>query len=479
MSEDEKVKKAQQIYIDPTQGYWGLSKMRQKYRKILDNVYTLQRHKERKARDKRKLFRHIEAKAPFHSVQMDLADLPKLKGPLNQNVRYLLVVIDVFSRYLWIRTLTSRKSLDKEIESVLLEMKRDFGTMPKNITGDNEYATTDNQRLAAKYDFKWWFSDAHEKFRTGIAERVIRTIKNLIKRYNTQNETTRYTDVLPMLVQNYNNTEHRIIRTTPYKAISTGKNYIRQEQKHIPEVDKGESVRVEKYRDRVKTKGDVPYFSKEVYEVMGRDRNRYILKNKQNNQTIRKRYARHQLLPIDEKKVFKGKYAQNVKKNVVPVGYDEQIKENERIIRNKSALKRKGIDLDRIVDKNEREAAKDATIRNKYIEKEKLEKKQQQVENKLEDKQYDKLRYLKNQIAMYKRSPATRGRNHILARKQKELENLKKQMQKKPIQQVRQLNLEPLKNKLRRSARLRNKPRVNYAEQMQSVGKKRKKRRKK
>ena len=49
-------------------------------------------------------------------------------------------------------------------------------------------------------------------------ERFNRTLQRLIYTFNTENETYRYIDALPQLVQTYNNRKHRMIGTTPVIA---------------------------------------------------------------------------------------------------------------------------------------------------------------------------------------------------------------------------------------------------------------------
>ena len=46
-------------------------------------------------------------------------------------------------------------------------------------------------------------------------ERFNRTLQRLIYTFNTENETYRYIDALPQIVQTYNNRKHRMIGTTP------------------------------------------------------------------------------------------------------------------------------------------------------------------------------------------------------------------------------------------------------------------------
>lgn len=319
-------------YLDPKTGYWGKSKMLKKFKgkdgHLLRRMYSLQRHREINAPMKRKLFRYETAPYPFYSVQIDLAFLPKLRSPLNKNVWGFIVVIDVFSRYLWVKTFTTREALHFPLEEVIQQMQEQFGQTPRNMTGDNEFATTRMQALAGKYDFKWYFGDAHEKFRTGIAERVIRTIKNLIKRYVVQNNTTRYIDVLPDLVDNYNNTIHRTIGTTPYKAITTLQRNVTREPRSIPALNENTRVRILENRFAF-TKGDTPYYSKNVYEIVGRDRNRYVLRNINSDIPLSKRYGRHQLYVL-KNDVIQDRYLGKSHKLKDRLGYDKGVKENAR-----------------------------------------------------------------------------------------------------------------------------------------------------
>ena len=239
-------------FNDPSFGLWGKDKMIKKLqsslknshsksqiRRMLGDTYALQRHRVMNLAMKRKLYRHISATSPLQSVQIDLGFLPQLRSPLNNNNIGFIVFIDVFSRYLWVKPLTNRKQMHIKVKEMINEMKRDFGKKPTHMTADNEFATLELQRLVAReLDGRLWLSEPHEKFRTGIVERVIRTLKNLIKRYLTQYNTTKYIDVLPILVKNYNNTVHSFTNVTPEYAIRTGKRNVNWKSKKIPKLKK-------------------------------------------------------------------------------------------------------------------------------------------------------------------------------------------------------------------------------------------------
>ena len=332
------------IYNDPRKGLWGKTKMMAKYRKILNNMYALQRHRETNARMLRKHYRHETAKGRFHSVQVDLAFINT-----SDPIEGLMVVIDVYSRYMWVEPLKNRADLHIPLERVIKRMNTEFGHTPDNMTADNEFATTRLQALAAKYDFKWIFGDAGEKYRTGIVERSIRTLRNLIKRYRTQYDTSKYLDVIDSLIYNYNHTYHRTIRATPAEVMKTGKVNLNYKPREIPELDKGQKVRIQEVRKKGFTKGDVPYYSKDVFKVIGRDLNRYILQDIKNRNKIHKRYGRHQLYKISNIPPIKPQKKDNSS------GYDQGMKNIKKKKRNKNYLKRNNLNLNNIQDPVERE----------------------------------------------------------------------------------------------------------------------------
>ena len=367
-------------FNDPMIGLWGKDKMinklktslgnsysKAKLKRLLADTYALQRHRVMSLPMKQKLYRHIGATRPLQSVQIDLGFLPQLKSPLNNNNIGFIVFIDVFSRYVWVKPLTNRKQMHIKVKEMIYEMKRDFGKKPEHLTADNEFATLELQRLVAKeLDGRLWLAEPHEKFRTGVVERVIRTLKNLIKRYLTQYNTTKYIDVLPTLVHNYNNTIHSTLNVTTSSALRTGKRNIKYPQKRIPKLKKGDKVRILDPRKKGWTKGDVPYYTKDVFTVVGFDRTRYRVTNDNNpNDPRNKRpWGIHQLLKIN--RVITANTNGNheptddpykVKVDIAQ-GYDEGIAQNVRRNRNQSALRRMNIDLNNIIDPKERRQAK-------------------------------------------------------------------------------------------------------------------------
>lgn len=413
------------MYHDTKKGYWGKSKMMKKYKMMLNKVYALQRHREINSKMKKKLFKREGAHRPFYSVQIDLADLPKLQNPYNKNIRYLLVCIDVFSRYMWVKPLTKRKDLHIPLRQLFDEMKRDFKKTPVNMTADNEFRSRQLKALATKYKFRWWYGDREEKFRTGIVERSIRTLKNLIKRYLTQNDTTRYTNILQELVDNYNDTEHTHIRTKPRVAIKTGQSYPKPMKKEIPILRAGDKVRVLEKRKRNFTKGDVPYYSKDLYEILKKDGNKYVVRNMGTGITSKKTYYIHQLLHV--KGVIKAPKKDRV-------GYDEGIEHKEIQARNKRRI---DVDIANIENEEERkQSARDLHYDDEYffhdrpmpknMSDKKLKQKQKQLEKKVDNADREPpIKYEKEIKALEKKIRQNKHRRKYVVRLRRKITKLK------------------------------------------------------
>ena len=441
INESEAIK----MYNNPKQGLWGKTKMLKKYKAMLNKVYALQRHKEVKAKHLKKQYKREGAIRPFFSVQVDLADFPKLQNPLNNNTRYLLICIDVFSRFLWVMPLTTKSKLHIPLRQLFQHMKSKYNKTPQNLTADNEFDTTEIKKLASDYKFRLWYGDPYEKYRTGIVERVIRTIRNLIKRYLTQNDTTKYIDVLPDIVSNYNDTEHGHTHTRPRIALKSGQTFPKPMKHTVPILKAGDFVRVLNKRQRGFDKGDKPYYGKELYEVIKKVGNKYTIRNVQTGNIPRKTYYVHQLLLV--KGVIHDKYA-HAKSD--KIGYDKGIEHKQKQRKNKRKMR--GLDMNNIIDKKERQQiARDLHYDDKdlfhdkplpkNISDKQLDNKRKQLEQKV-DKVIakDKIKQNKN-----KKNNINKSKNNNINKSR--LKNIKKK--KKQIDKIQPL---------RRSTRVRKRP---------------------
>ena len=138
----------------------------------------------------------------------DLVDMQAF-AKFNRGVKYLLAVIDVFSKYGWLIPLK-----DKTGKSVASALKTIFeGRKPEKMWVDKgkEFYNKDVKDLIELYS-----TENEEK--SSVVERWIRTMKEKMWKYFTANSTNVYIDVLPDLVKEYNNTRHSSIKMTLVKA---------------------------------------------------------------------------------------------------------------------------------------------------------------------------------------------------------------------------------------------------------------------
>ena len=156
--------------------------------------------------------------------QMDLASVERF-ARYNDGTRYLLCVIDVFSKRAWVIPLQSKQS-----SVVLNGLKKLFSmtdARPQKIQTDRggEFTARIIQQYLESLSIKF-FTTFNEETKASISERFIRTIMSKISRYLTFNNTYRYLDALPKLVESYNNTYHRTIRTTPNNVTKANEKQI-------------------------------------------------------------------------------------------------------------------------------------------------------------------------------------------------------------------------------------------------------------
>ena len=166
----------------------------------------------------------------------------------NKGVRFLLCVIDIFSKYAWVVPLKDKNgvSIDDAFQNILKQSNK----KPNKIWIDkgSEFYNT---------HFKKWLQDnhivmysTHNEGKSVAAERFIRTRKNKTYKYMTSISKNVYIDKLDDMVNEYNNTYQR---TTKMKPIDVkDKTYINTDKEvnnKDPKFKVGDYVRISKYKN--------------------------------------------------------------------------------------------------------------------------------------------------------------------------------------------------------------------------------------
>lgn len=143
--------------------------------------------------------------------QVDLAEImPYAK--VNKGYKYILVVIDCFSKYLWTLGVKDKSaiSIRNAMHSIFKQSKRN----PKNLQTDmgKEFYNKHCKTLTEKYNINHYSTYTIKK---AIVERVIRALKeNLYKEFSFRGKYVWY-DILENVTNDYNNRKHRTIRMKP------------------------------------------------------------------------------------------------------------------------------------------------------------------------------------------------------------------------------------------------------------------------
>ena len=145
-------------------------------------------------------------KTIYEILAVDLIDMQAFSKD-NNWIKYLLTVIDILSKFVWIVPL-KRKTWQEVAFSRILKERRPSKTW---VDRGLEFYNKDVQKLVDLYS-----TENEEK--SCVIERFNRTIKEKMFKYFSANNTRKYVDVLDLLVDHSNNTIHSSIKMTPKEA---------------------------------------------------------------------------------------------------------------------------------------------------------------------------------------------------------------------------------------------------------------------
>ena len=154
------------------------------------------------------------------TFQADLMDLQRF-ARWNKGYKYLLNIIDVFSRYSFSFPIKTKKpsEIAPFFKQVIDEVK------PKKMwftfDNGNEFKG-DVKKLLVERGAEIHLNDPkslNSKNTVGLIERFNKTVLNKIRKYMTSKDTVKYVDAIPDMIDNYNNTVHSATNRTPYSIL--------------------------------------------------------------------------------------------------------------------------------------------------------------------------------------------------------------------------------------------------------------------
>ena len=195
---------------------------------------------------------------------VDLADMQSLSRQ-NKGIKYLLRVIDLYSKYAFVIPLKDKKGISfiNAFDKIIKQPER----KPNKIWVDQGSEFYNN-------NFKKWLSDnniimysTYNEGKSVVAERFIRTSENKLYKYMTATGKNVYYDVLDDVVNKYNNTKHSTIKMKPIDVGDNNKRvYIDEHNEKDSRFKVGDRVRISKFKN-IFAKGYTPNWSKEIFVV--------------------------------------------------------------------------------------------------------------------------------------------------------------------------------------------------------------------
>lgn len=207
---------------------------------------------------------------------LDLADFQEW-APQNNGFKYALCVVDVFSRYAWVRPLRTKTAA--ECWAALNDIMTSSGRSPRKLWADEggEFVNKTWRAHLAKAGIDLYHT--HGEHKSALAERFIRTLKTSVWRKFTELQSRAWVPLVTALVAAYNGRVHSALRMSPADASKPANEaalwaYQYGDVASPPVVPTafhvGDWVRISRIKGRFE-KGFHPAWSWEVYRVTGVD----------------------------------------------------------------------------------------------------------------------------------------------------------------------------------------------------------------
>ena len=189
----------------------------------------------------------------------------------NSNYKYILTVIDFFSKHSWCYPLKNKKY--NEIINSFKDIFKKSKRKPKMIQSDegSEFTNKQVQKFFNDNNIQWYYT-FNRDIKCSICERYNRTILNKIYKNFTLNNNTIWIKYLNKLVKEYNNSYHRTIKMKPVDASKkSNENIVRKNYNFEIITNKrkfkiGDKVRISLLKNTFE-KGYTSNWSEQIYVI--------------------------------------------------------------------------------------------------------------------------------------------------------------------------------------------------------------------
>ena len=201
---------------------------------------------------------------------LDILDLKDYGPENNRGYRYVLVIIDNFSKFGWTIPLKNKnaQTIKDSFENILMSSKR----KPNLIESDRCKEIYNNifQNFLNKNNIKLY--SRNSSYGAVFAERFNRTIRDLPKKIVFEQGDAKWIDILPTTTKQYNNKVHSSTKLTLIQAslkkneAFVYKNLLDKRNKIKPKYEIGDLVRTADLK-KTFSKGDTTNWSYKLYKI--------------------------------------------------------------------------------------------------------------------------------------------------------------------------------------------------------------------
>ena len=207
----------------------------------------------------------------------DLVDMQEWEAQ-NDGYKYMLNVVDVFSRFAWSEPLKTKSA--KEVLDAFKKIVSEAHKPPIRFWVDQgtEFYNSSMKAYLKKTGTVMYSTFGEHK--VANVERFNRTLKTVMWKEFTRKSTRRWITMLPGLIKSYNNTVHRsLFGLTPQKAYSFDKKQetalwtkqygdaINERGQSKPKFAIGDTVRISRSKN-IFEKGYLPNWSNELFQIV-------------------------------------------------------------------------------------------------------------------------------------------------------------------------------------------------------------------
>ena len=191
----------------------------------------------------------------------------------NNNFRYLLSIVDCFSRFGIVLGMKNKQGSTCR-EAFVRAMKL-MGRRPKKLQTDQGTEFYNETFRSMLKEHKIHLFSTKTEIKASICERFNRTVREKVAKYMINNKTLRYIDALPDILIGYNSRQRRVLGgLSPSEVTKSNEQEVYNAQyrdyldsrtpRHTFQI--GDIVRIAKYRKKFKKSFD-PNFSDTLYLV--------------------------------------------------------------------------------------------------------------------------------------------------------------------------------------------------------------------